>query len=372
MPDRLKRSRKELRLEGEIAASSSLQAACKRAELASCRARLGRFSQARAELDALHREWAHRPHVELSAWTHLAEGLFDHFTDVRTDSTDRVRRAHALCIAGGLAPLRSICAGWLAQWACARLDMDRVALHVREALQQADPQHHVARSRATLVAAQAFNFAGRLDLAQPWYRRSQDHATTDGDDVTISALMHNRAWQSLLGLRQFVLTGEGDVNIGRYAMANAESTAHFDDLIGATSWQELRPILRAQIFSLQGDAAQAGGLYEAHLPTSKPAVRTQANLLADHAWCHTRLGRMEQAIACADAAVASLDTNPRTDNLAAAHSLLARVFAALGDANRTRSHQALADQCWVRLREAQARALELLGGLDENGALAAV
>ncbi|MEO5697961.1 MAG: hypothetical protein ABIQ60_12605 [Burkholderiaceae bacterium] len=372
MPDRLRRSRMELRLEGEIAASSSLQAACKRAELASCRARLGRFSQARAELDALHREWAHRPHVQLSAWTHLAEGLFDHFTGVRTDGTDRVRRAHALCIAGDLTPLRAICAGWLAQWACAGLDMDRLALHVREALHHAGPQHHVARSRATLVAAQALNFAGRMDLAQPWYRRSQDHATDDGDDVTISALMHNRAWQSLLGLRQFVLTGEGDVNIGRYALANAESTAHFDDLIGDVSWQELRPILRAQIFSLQGDAAQAGALYDAHLPTSKPAVRTQANLLADHAWCHIRMGRMQEAVVCADESVANLDATPQIDNLAAAHSLLARVFAALGDAARNQSHQALADQCWARLREAQVRAVELLGSLDENGALAPV
>jgi hypothetical protein len=63
--------------------------------------------------------------------------------------------------------------------------------------------------------------------------------------------MHNTAWLNTLAMRQAVLTGKGDPNVGRCALLNATSTENLDQLTGDSSWQELKPILRAQILCLR-------------------------------------------------------------------------------------------------------------------------
>jgi len=52
-------------------------------------------------------------------------------------------------------------------------------------------------------------------------------------------------------MRQAVLTGKGDPNVVRYALLNAASTENLDQLTRDSIWQELKPILRAQILSLR-------------------------------------------------------------------------------------------------------------------------
>jgi hypothetical protein len=368
VPDRVKPSRMLLRLDAEIAAAATpVEADCKRAERAAYLSRLGRFAEARSVLDGLHQKHDRSPQVNVSAWSNLAEGLLDYFSNIGVSKGDRVQRAYALSVAAGLQPLRALCAAWLAQWDYTRLDMDGLAEHVAEAFRYASPQQHAARSRASLVAAQALHLGGRADLAQVWYRKSKDHATADSDDVTISALMHNMAWLRMLTLRQIVLAGYGDPEAGRHALLNAESTAHFDVMVGDSSWQELKPILRAQIVSLQGDAVQAVSLYEEHLAGAKAASRLQANLFADKAWCHAQCGQLMEASVCAELAITSLSDETQIDDRAATHSRVAQAFEILGAIDEGREHQLLAAKAWSSHRTLQARAVVLLAGIDEEG-----
>lgn len=368
MPDRMKPSRLLLRLEAEIAAAKTpLEADCKRAERAAYLARLGRFDEAKSEVGALQDRYGRSPQVEISVRVNLAEGLIAYYANVGVSTTDRVQRAYALSLAAAIGPLRAICSAWLAQWDYSRLDMGALARHVGEALAYADPQNYSARSRACLVAAQALHLAGRPDLAKVWYNRAHICATHEGDDVTISALMHNMAWLRMLTMRQMVLTGSGDASAGEHALLNAESTENFDELKGDSSWQELKPILRAQIVSLRGDAAQALALYEQYLKAVEAPSRLQANLLADKAWCHVSLGQFSQAAQNAEVALGLLVEETQVDDRAATHSRLAQVYAALGDVNRSEDQAALAKSLWGEHSLMQARAVELLAGLDENG-----
>jgi len=368
MPDRMKPSRLLLRLEAEIAsARSRVEADCKRAERAAYLARLGRVEEASQELAELQRRNSQTSHIEVSIRANLAEGLIAYFSNVGVSTTDRVQRAYALSVAAGMNPLRALCAAWLAQWDYARLDMSELAKHVREALKYADTQNHAARSRACLVAAQALHLAGRLDLAKVWYARSRVSAVEEGDDVTISALMHNMAWLRMLTMRQAVLTGEGDANVGRYALVNATSTENLDEMTGDSSWQELKPILRAQIASLRGDPGQALALYERHLSAADAPSRLQANLLADKAWCHVALGQSSKAAESAELALGSLIRETQGDDRAATHSRLAQVFSALGDTERETYHYEQAGSTWEAHVNMQATAVELLSGLDEDG-----
>jgi hypothetical protein len=44
-----------------------------------------------------------------------------------------------------------------------------------------------------LVIADAFHYAGRFDLAKPWYAAAREHALVEGDDAMISAMLHGVA-----------------------------------------------------------------------------------------------------------------------------------------------------------------------------------
>ena len=368
MSYRVNASRMELRLNAQISvAKSIIEANCRRAELAAYLCRLGRFDEARVALDSLREQARRQPHAELSTWIHLAEGLFTYFSNVGASKGDEIQRAYALGSAAGLGELRATCAAWLAQLDYARVDMPTLAVHVREALQLASPANHSARSRANLVAAEALHLAGRPDLALAWYRRARDHAMAEHDDVTVSALMHNMAWTRMLLMRQAILSGQDDESAGRHALMNSESTANFDQLLGDSSWQELKPILRAQILSLQGDASQALVLYEAHLDELKSVSRFQANLFADKAWCYTQCGQLKAGCECAEQAVLSLGNTTDADDLAAAHGRLAQTFSALGDLDRGDKHRDMAAEAWATHEATQASALSLLSSLNEDG-----
>jgi tetratricopeptide (TPR) repeat protein len=369
MSDHMKPSRLLKRLEAEIAgAPSLLEADCKRAERAAYLARVGRFEEARAEVAALQERSRRSPQIDVSIWTNFAEGLIAYFDNVGESTTDHIQRAYALSVAGGRTRLRALCAAWLAQWDYAKTDMRGLARHVREALTIADPEDHAVRSRTCLVAAQALHLAGRLDLATPWYARSRFHASVDGDDVTISALMHNMAWLRMMSIRRAVLlTGRRDASAAEHALTTAESNENFDQLKGDSSWIDLKPILRAQIASLHGDPGQAVALYELHLASASAPTRLQANLLADKAWCHTELGQRSDAIECAALALESLVGETHVDDRAAAHSRLAQVFAALGRLTEHDHHLELSMEAWGQHADLQAEAVQLLEGMDDCG-----
>ena len=368
MPKYVKQSRMEVLLDAEIASSrDQLAADCKRAELGAYWARLGRFEDASALLAELRGRNELKPQVELSAWVHLADGLLAYFRNGGASKADGVLRAYALCAAAGLQDLRAICAAWLAQWDYTRVDIVSLVRHVREALELADRRNHAGRSRANLVGAQALHLAGRLDLAQVWYRRSRDHALASSDDATIGALMHNMAWQRMLLLRQAILTGGASSTAGRHALVSAESTAHYEQLVGDLGWQELKPLLRAQIISLQGDAGAALGLYEEHLSDANLADRWQAYLLADKAWCHIELGQRTLAETCAGDALTCLTDETQVDDRAATHSRLSQAFAKLGYQDRMNEHNILAGDEWAKFGAIQAKIAELLSSVDENG-----
>ena len=225
--------------------------ACLRAERAGLWARHGHLEQARAELADLHARQERHASPALGAWLCLAEGLVDHFSDLDPIARDRMMRAHALSSAARLRPLIALSAAWLAHMDYVQHDLRAMGRHVAEALQEAAADHHAARARACIVVAQAYHYGGRMDLAQPWYQRTREHATALGDQATLSALMHNRAWLSGNQARMASIFEPGapdaDSEQVRHALLSAESTGYFDARLGTASLGSLVPVLRAQL-----------------------------------------------------------------------------------------------------------------------------
>ncbi|MEY4562093.1 MAG: hypothetical protein RLZZ618_1370 [Pseudomonadota bacterium] len=338
------------RLDAAIAAAKQpLQADCLRAERAGALARCGQLDEARQLLSTLHMQYASRPHVVMSAWLSWGEGLLSYFSDMGAASHDRMRRAYALSGAARDMPLHALCAAWLAHMDYNEDDFQASARHVGEALRLAAPDDHATRARACLVVAYAYHFAGRFDLGQPWYTRARQHIVADGDDISLSALMHNMTALHAGVVRQTRCTaspGEGR-GVSQILMG-AESTRNFDRVLGTNALDSLGPILCAQVLSLHERHEEALALYDEHYAhaMAQGLGRMQANLRADMAWCRLRLAQHSRALQDARAAARAVEDPIDIDDRAAAHSLLALVFAELGEADTAARHAERAALDW--------------------------
>jgi hypothetical protein len=329
VPSRLLR-----RLDAAIAAAPSLsEAACLRAERASVLARQGQLDRARGELASLRRQFSDRPQVALSSWIALADGLIDYYNDLSTTGRDKLQRAYALARAAQLRALHALAAAYLAQFAFAQRDGQRMVLLLAEALREADAADHRTHARASIVAAYAYHHCGLADRAQHWYARAREHATAEGDEAAISALMHNRAWYAGWAAAKAHFFGDGMGDLGAQALLAAESIAHFDRGVGTASLDALVPMLRASLLTLLERHAEALPLFEAHFDAAlvQGLSRMKANFLADRAACHLALGNEAAALADAAAARASLAETTDDDDRALAQARLALFYAAIGE-----------------------------------------
>ena len=367
-------SRALARLDAAIAAARGpVEEACLMAERAGLLARLGHVEEVREILADVRQRQARLVHPALSAWLALAEGLAEHYRDQSALARDRIRRAYALASASRDRPLIAISAAWHAHTDYIYGDLPAMARHVAESLQEAADDHHAARARACLVAAQSYHWGARPDRATPWYQRAREHAVADGDESTLSSLMINRAWiggnQARMASIFGAEVGELDEAALREALLTAESSRNFDSHVGRQSLGSMVALIHAQLVLVRGDHADALARLEGTLSqASADGFDFMSPVLhADLAWCKVRLGRAEAALADARLAEEGFTDDCEEEDRAAAHGRLAQVFAALGQAETAARHHAEARTQLAALRVQQARIVELLDDAVRQG-----
>lgn len=351
------------RLESDIrGAPDALTADCLRCERAAYLARLGDGAAAAKALADVQRRHAARPDAAVSGWVHFAQALVDHYGNQAPQSHDRMKRAHALASAAGLRPLEALSAAWLSQFDYRAMRLEPMARYAASALELAAPQHHAARSRASLVVAQAYHDGGLFERARPWYDAAHRHATTDGDDTMLSAIMSNKTSLHIVALQQTEGCGLPQGAAAAHARASVESTARFDAAFGISSLSELSPMLHAQALTLLGETEQALALFERHLDAALAQGMDciEGNLRADRAWCRLRQGQAAAARADAELAERALLRPCSLSDRAAARDRLRQVFEAFGDAPGAQHQAALATQAWGEYRALQARMVEVM------------
>lgn len=361
-------SRALLRLDAAISSTSNpVEASCLRAERAGWLGRQGQFDVARSALLELRAtEQAHVTHPAVAAWICLAEGLIEHHSHFAVGARDRIRRAYALSAAARLRPLIALSAAWVSHLDYLYGDLPGLTRHVAEALQEAADDHHAARSRASLVVAGAYHWSGRLDLAQPWYVKARHHAMAEGDQISISATMFNRAWiagnqarvAALFGAEQGAL----DASQLRQLVLAAESSGHFDEHVGKTSQRSMMQLMRAQLSMLKGQHAEALERYEQQVPQAVDEGMTYMLPVfrADTAWCHAQLGDLNAARRDAQIAIGAFSDDCEEEDRALAHGRLSAVWHVLGEVGLAEVHDAHARQAMSELRAKQARLIDLL------------
>ena len=350
------KSRLLRQLDQQVAAAPSPMASvAPRARRAMQLARHGALSEAREALTTLHQLSFQHPHADIGAWLHLAEGLMTYYNGFSAQpAQERIQRAHAIAAShAGMEEVQVLADAWLAQLAFVRHDLDGMIQHARRCLAVArENEDHGALARLGMALGLSWHYAGDGDAAQRWYQRARRHAATEGDDTTLSALMFNMAAMRVALLRRESLNARVRV---QEMLLSVDSIRHYDAAVGAAMMNELTPVLRAQVLTVEGRFEEARALYEQHLPQamSLGLERLGSSLLSDVAWCRANSGQPELALRQAREAEVELDPSCELDDRAITHSRLAQVFALLGEAADAQRHDALAKEAWDQFASQQ-------------------
>jgi len=298
----------------------------------------------------------------VTAWVCLGEGMVAFYADLGGSARDKFLRAHALGTASRNQAILCLSSAWLAHMCYLDQDFRPMILHLGVALTRAAPEDYLSRERSSLVVAQAYHWANRFDLAQPWYERAHSYATGLGDETLLSALMHNMHWLHMSEARRLSLLGtELDRSLPRILLG-AEAAGNFDEWVGTQSLKTLIPILRAHILSVLGRYEEALTLFDENLREAlkQGLARIECSSLAEVAWCNVEAGRTLEARRFATAAQQKLTECSQPDELAATHGRLAQTFRKLNEELAAEIHAGLALSEWRKHEVAQLEVIELL------------
>lgn len=359
-----------------------------RAERAGLLARQGDVAEARAAIAQLRAQPAAQRDPLLRAELMLSDALSDYYGEFSSAARDKLEQARALAVSvagsADMAPAELItarardvearCEAWLAHVDYVDERIEGVAHHASRVLALAAQDAHGARSRAAMVVAMAYHYAGRFDRAQPWYATARRHASADGDDSTLSALIYNQGalrgehvrrhalYPPDAAAARFGFTEPGSLDTVEQALAAGKSSTHFDAHVGTSALEVLSPILRAGVLLAQGRLAKALVLYEAHFgdAIAQGLGRFESSLRADVAWCRLQLKQPDMARQQAATAEATIRPQCQPDDLALTHGRLALVYEGLGDEARAAQHRRIGQAQWAVHCERRAQSVVLL------------
>ena len=291
--------------------------------------------------------------ADTAAFLILAEGVLNFCKGDLVAAVDRLRRAYAIANAlqGRLA--KPICAAWLALMALNTRRFEDVAPFTREALTLAAPDDYQARARASLVLADAFAYSGRFDLARPWYEKARLHATSEGDEATVSAMLHNVAAFRAANVRLADALGTGLPEDARRAAMEAASAEAYDRAIGTKSFGAFLPHVNEQLLIVEKRYAEAliqlNKIGVVDLPTRVHAVH-----YADHATCAFAMGDGSLAAELCQSALGALqEFTMDPDDIAYVSSRLAMIYKESGndrlaDELLSRASDAIAEHRYIQ------------------------
>ncbi|MGY0197359.1 hypothetical protein ACWA7J_20035 [Leptothrix sp. BB-4] len=337
-----------------------------RAERAVVHARLGEVERARREIAQLRQLGDTHTQTVLGAWLWLAEGLADYYENVSLRARERVGRAVVQAAQMRAPRAHSLAAAWLAHLDFRVHDYPATIEHVGIALKVAPATHHSARSRACTVVAGAYHYAGREDLAQPWYLQARAHATAEGDGAALSSLMYNMAALRVMEVRLNERFGTADGLKVKRARLGTDSSRQLDLNVRTKALSHHTPMQQALVLSALGEHAAALALYDAHL---EGALReglgfSECLFEADRATCLLALGQGDEALRAARRAESAFMGATEPEEEAIAHALLAPVMERLGLPDVAARHLAAAEAPLQLYRSRSAALLDMLADAD--------
>jgi tetratricopeptide (TPR) repeat protein len=301
-------------------------------------ARHGQTKEALTSIGVVRAQFGPELQLEIASWLMLAEGVLHFFQWKTTEAYDRMRRAYGLAVALKTESALPSCAAWMAHIEFNAGAYDKMVDHLKEAITSAPDTDHQALARASLVMADALQLTGNYPLAKPWYERARQHATAEGDEATVSALLYNVAAFRAANVRLADTFGFDKGPDAHRATMEASSSTNYDFAIGTSGLSFLTPILRGLVLTIDRKYLEASAILESIDKEVLPK-RTLAPVYADIAWCHTCLGNMDLAWEYAARAIQNLPELIDADDIAYSNSRVAQVAEATGRMSEAQLHR---------------------------------
>jgi tetratricopeptide (TPR) repeat protein len=296
---------------------------------ASTFARQGEIAVAVQAIAAVRAKFGNALEPEVAAWLMLTEGILNFYSGDADLGIGRLKSAHAIASAIDNCAARPTCAAWMALYSLNTRRFDDMARLLKESLQLASEDDHQARARASLVLADGFHFGGRFDLARPWYDLTRLHATKEGDESAISAMLHNVAAFRAANLKLADALGTRLHDEARRASMEAMSAAAYDHAIGTKSFGQFIPHVTAQLLIVEKKYEEALSSLS-RIEVDGLPKRVHAVHHADIATCALHLGDRSLVDQMIRSTEQALETQMDSDDIVYACCRLASIYEALG------------------------------------------
>lgn len=352
-----------------LASSSTIgsEAHLANARIAAYYARRGEVDKAKAAIGSIRARPREDQGAPLLSLVNIAEGLLQFKAGNCAGGVEKWLRARAISLSCGYAEGISLASAWLAFAAYQDEEIGTMAEHVRFASTHGLLECPQAVSRVFLTIGLSFHYCGEFERARHNYLKCHAAATLCGDEIEISALIHDTAAMAIHVKRcaEFIPVDRagGPLEIS----TKLESVISYEELVGVSSLPSLSPILLAQEKVLDRRWVDAIDLIDRNLEKSGADgyTRLVPGLLADRAYCRKMLGEVSAAVADIELSQRTLSSAKlHRDDMALLCSRLSQVHRLCGNSSQAADFTERATAAWKEVVAFKQRLLAMVTQLD--------
>jgi tetratricopeptide (TPR) repeat protein len=288
-----------------------------KAKRASYLARVGRFQEAKDAIAEVRQVFGDGRSGRVTALLMLAEALTMYYERLASGASDRVARALLLGQAMKDQEIISLASAWKAFLDFEDSKFESAFRSVKTSLDHAEESNHASWTRNCIVLALGFSLCGDSPSSQHWFLKGRHHALEEGDQVSLDALLHNKAVFGVAWLRVQRCLGERVSQQITRARLELSSTRNLQALAGVSAHGSYIDLANARLLMLEQDFPKAlDALDRVAVSGPFPTGHFNNSLLAlERAYCFASLGQPDQALEVLavfdEAELLSLDVDDR-------------------------------------------------------------
>lgn len=283
--------------------------------------------------------------ARLSAWIMFAEGVIEHAESYNIPkSRDRIIRAHLVGQAANDPTLAGTAAAWLAYFDYLQGRYIESADFLDKAFSWSRIVDSEARSRACMILASGFNFAGDLVRYKEWIQAARSHAVESGDIAMQNSILFNASALHVSSLTLIDCSATVNPAELNFAAMSAQSASNLNNALGISNQPSMIPIQRAEILTIQKRWREACAIFDEHIKLleAQGQARWAAKFIAHRAWCKANLSDIPGCKSDVELAVNSIDPSLDPDDLCVIHYRIAGSLGLCGDTEAAESHREIA------------------------------
>ena len=280
-------------------------------------ARMGLFVEADRIIQYLRRRFPNGSDPKISIWVMMTEGVRDFYSTLNPSAYDRIFRAQLLSLAIGDSHSSALASAWRAHLEFERSDYGALREALENCFSNAKDKDHDALVRAAIILMQAFTLMGDRAQAQGWYMMARNHALAAGDQISLEALVHNRASFGVASLRLKRCSGPLSEPSLRLINGEMDSALGFRAIYSAQALRQLLSLAAARLLIAEDRHGEA---LMAMVPLTKMGPFAANNFNTDMlnleiAYCLCMMKELDQAVSYLvqvnDDALLTLDVDDR-------------------------------------------------------------